>query len=157
MVVTETRIVTKPSELEDSLQGADDVIVAYRYKGWTHFYDPSYALLAEKQVWHDLSRPKDRPVISWCAEETTSAYAFSLYRNGQALRVVNVNDGLVEANGKTLPEERGLKWSTVTAEEVLNLAKRLGAPMALDSSGTTYSILKVKDRRAASDKVADRT
>lgn len=101
--------------------------VAYAADGWTFIVDPELVLMSN-DVWLEYSQKWNTRVIGWVCEGASGSYGLTVFDSGSKRRDVFSGAGEVAVNnGEPLPEESDVNWSEACEDDVLEIAKRLGA------------------------------
>lgn len=101
--------------------------VAYFANGWTFIVDPELVLMYD-DVWLEYSKQWNNCVIGWVCEGASGSYGLTVFHSGIKLREVMAVDGDIALHdGEPLPEESDIDWSNASEDDVLDIAKQLGA------------------------------
>jgi hypothetical protein len=101
--------------------------VAYVSDDWTFIIDPELVLMSD-DVWLEYSKKWNTRVAGWICEGTSSSYGLTFFDSGIKRREEFRCNGEVAVNsGKPLPEESGVDWTEAWEDDILEIAKRLGA------------------------------
>lgn len=101
--------------------------VAYVAAGWTYIADPELVLMSD-DVWLEFSKKWNNRVIGWVCEGASGSYGLTVFDSGQKRReVMSVAGEVVIDEGEPLPEETGVDWSEAWEDDILEIAKRIGA------------------------------
>lgn len=101
--------------------------VAYVADGWTFIVDPELVLMSN-DIWLEYSERWNTRVIGWVCEGASGSYGLTVFDSGSKRREVFSGDGEVAVNnGKPLPEESEMNWGEAWEDDVLEIARRLGA------------------------------
>jgi len=101
--------------------------VAYVADGWTFIVDPELVLMSD-DVWLEYSAKWNTRVIGWVCEGASGSYGLTVFDSGSKRREVLSSDGEVAVNkGKPLPEELDMNWNEAWEDDIVEIAKRLGA------------------------------
>lgn len=101
--------------------------VAYIADGWTFIVDPELVLMLD-DVWLEYSQKWNTRVVGWVCEGASGSYGLTVFDSGSKRREVFSGDGEVAVNtGEPLAEESNMNWNEAWEDDVLEIAKRLGA------------------------------
>lgn len=101
--------------------------LAYVEEDWTFIVDPEIVLMSD-DVWLEYSQKWNTRVVGWVCEGASGSYGLTIFDSGSKRREVFCGGGEVAVNkGKPLPEELEINWSEACEDDVLEIAKRLGA------------------------------
>jgi len=100
---------------------------AYYASGWTFLVDPELVLMTN-DVWLECSQQWNNRVFGWVCEGASCTYGLAVFDSGSKRREVFSSDGEIVVNvGVRLPEETDINWKEAGEDEILEIAKRLGA------------------------------
>jgi hypothetical protein len=101
--------------------------VAYVANGWTFIVDPELVLMLD-EVWFEYSHKWNTRIVGWVCEGASGSYGVTVFDSGSKRREVFSCGGEVRVNqGQPLSEESNINWSEAWEDDVLKIAKRLGA------------------------------
>lgn len=101
--------------------------VAFVVDDWTFIVDPELVLMSD-DVWLKYSYNWRTRIVAWLCEGASGSYGLSVFESGSKRReVFSVEGEVLVDRGAPLPEELNMKWSEVSEDDVLEIAKRLGA------------------------------
>ena len=79
-------------------------------------------------VWLEYSQKWNTRVIGWICEGASGSYGLTVFESGSKRREVLCADGQIAIDeGKPLPEEANVDWQEASEDDVLEIAKRVGA------------------------------
>ena len=79
-------------------------------------------------VWLEYSQRWSTRVVGWVCEGASGSYGLTVFDSGSKRREVFSAEGEVAIDeGNPLEEESGLTWSEAWEDDVLGIARRLGA------------------------------
>jgi hypothetical protein len=101
--------------------------LAYFSDGWTFIVDPELVMMSD-DVWLEYSKKWNTRVVGWVCEGASGSYGLTVYSSGSKIREVISGDGSIAVNdGSPLREESNMNWTEAWEDNVLEIAKRLGA------------------------------
>jgi hypothetical protein len=130
-----TAALSEPADNESIVRKA-----AYEASGWTYLLDPEMVLVLENERLSTFARDHSTTILVWVCEGISGTYGFRMFAPELRREILSAG-GLIESDiGDRLAEENGIEWASATEDDVLTVAKRLGAPYDYLSVDREYSI-----------------
>lgn len=121
---------------------------AYESDGWTWLLDPELVVMTSDDALSDFAREHATDILAWLCEGASGSYGFRLF-SPELRRDVLAVDGAAECDtGDRLAEEHDIDWSYASEDEILELARRLGAPYDYLSTDRNYFVYALDESGA---------
>ena len=135
-------------ELDWRAHGGRVAKAVYLSGEWTSIVDPELVLVSE-DVWLEFSRRWSTRVFGWICEGASGSYGIAMFDSGVKTReVVSMDGNVVIDEGTPLAEESSIDWTKAWDDDVLEIAKKLGAVYDY-LADREYLILRLNSSHAA--------